>query len=46
VPEANVLQALMMDALILAKASGHDVFNALDCLQNQEFLKVSALSMC
>ncbi len=30
----------MMDALILARASGHDVFNALDCLQNQEFLKV------
>ena len=34
------LQALTTDALILAKASGHDVFNALDCLQNQEFLKV------
>ena len=35
-----LLQALMMDALILARATGHDVFNALNCLQNQEFLKV------
>lgn len=30
----------MGDALILAKRSGHDVFNSLDLLQNQEFMKV------
>ena len=39
-------QALMTDALILAKASGHDVFNALDCLQNQEILKVPPHVCC
>lgn len=37
---AVVLQELMMDAMILAKASGHDVFNALDLMQNEDFLRV------
>lgn len=32
-----------MDAMILAKASGHDVFNALDLMQNVEFLRVRPL---
>ena len=41
-PVAVLLQELMMDAMILAKLSGHDVFNALDLLQNVEFLRVRA----
>ena len=32
--------AIRSDALVLAKQSGHDVFNALNLLQNKEFLKV------
>ena len=40
------IQALMTDALILAKATGHDVFNALDCLENQQFLKVRSCLGC
>lgn len=33
------LTDLMKDALILAKEKGYDVFNALDIMQNEEFLK-------
>lgn len=39
VPGATAIDSLMMDALIMAKSSGYDVFNALDVLQNGEFLK-------
>lgn len=30
----------MYDALILAKNEGYDVFNALDIMENEKFLKV------
>jgi glycylpeptide N-tetradecanoyltransferase len=33
------LTDLMKDALILAKEKGYDVFNALDIMKNEEFLK-------
>lgn len=39
VPGSTPLPDLMKDALIMAKESGFDVFNALDILQNQSFLK-------
>lgn len=39
VPNATPLKQLMSDALILAKKKNYDVFNALDLLQNVEFLK-------
>ena len=31
----------MYDALILAKNDGYDVFNALDIMENEKFLKVN-----
>ena len=34
-----------MDSLILAKASGHDVFNALDLMQNVDFLRVRSQAL-
>lgn len=33
----------MYDALVLAKNEGYDVFNALDIMENEKFLKVSFL---
>jgi glycylpeptide N-tetradecanoyltransferase len=39
VPGPTPLQQLMNDALILAAGKGYDVFNALDVLQNEEFLR-------
>lgn len=30
---------LMKDALVLASQKGYDVFNALDIMQNEEFMK-------
>ena len=36
VPGRAPLAQLMNDALILAHASGHDVFNALDILENSK----------
>ncbi|CAG7716947.1 unnamed protein product, partial [Allacma fusca] len=33
------LQDLMQDALIIAKNSGFDVFNALDLMENKTFLE-------
>lgn len=33
----------MYDALVLAKSEGYDVFNALDIMENEKFLKVSFL---
>eukprot|EP00210_Caulerpa_lentillifera_P004810 g4592.t1 len=39
VPGSTPLDELMKDALIMAKDNGFDVFNALDILQNQSFLK-------
>lgn len=41
VPGKTPLQQLMADALILAKRSGHDVFNALDLMQNMDVFKAS-----
>ena len=35
----NTLTALIQDALILASKAGFDVFNCLDLMENQEFLK-------
>lgn len=35
----TAIKQLMTDGLIMAKACGYDVFNALDILQNKEFLK-------
>lgn len=35
----------MYDALILAKNEGYDVFNALDIMDNEKFLKVFMLSI-
>ncbi|EFN55805.1 hypothetical protein CHLNCDRAFT_48776 [Chlorella variabilis] len=39
VPAATPLPQLMNDALILAHATGHDVFNALDIFENEKILK-------
>lgn len=39
VPGVTPINELMMDALIMAKACGYDVFNALDVMQNNDFLK-------
>lgn len=39
VPSATPLRDLMQDALIMAKNNGFDVFNALDILENETFLK-------
>lgn len=39
VPGATPLKQLMGDALILARDRGYDVFNALDVLQNETFLR-------
>lgn len=39
VPGANSIKDLMADALIVAKSKGYDVFNALDLLDNDRFLK-------
>lgn len=39
VPNQTPLEQLMMDALIMAKKTGYDVFNALDILENTSFLK-------
>lgn len=39
VAEGHSLVSLMTDALILAKNNGFDVFNALDILENESFLK-------
>ena len=35
---------LMIDALICARDTGHDVFNALDIFENAGFLKVCCLN--
>jgi Myristoyl-CoA:protein N-myristoyltransferase, C-terminal domain len=43
VPGRTPLLQLLSDALILAKRSGHDVYNALDLMQNMEVFKVSGL---
>lgn len=40
VARGTPLKRLMGDALILATALGHDVFNALDLLDNSTFLEV------
>ncbi|GAB4819366.1 hypothetical protein N2152v2_006412 [Parachlorella kessleri] len=39
VPGSVPLLQLLNDALILAHQTGHDVFNALDCLENAKVLK-------
>jgi glycylpeptide N-tetradecanoyltransferase len=39
VPGKTPLLQLLSDALILAKRSGHDVYNALDLMQNMEVFK-------
>lgn len=39
VPGTTPLAALVKDALIMAKKTGFDVFNALDILENETFLK-------
>jgi len=39
VPGATPLKQLMQDIMTLAHAKGYDVFNALDLLENQQFLK-------
>ena len=39
VPGATPLAQLMTDALTLAHATGHDVFNALDIFENDTILK-------
>eukprot|EP00803_Ostreobium_quekettii_P006619 evm.model.scf_166.19 EVM.evm.TU.scf_166.19 scf_166:125279-130745(+) len=39
VPGATQLQQLMTDVMIEARRKGYDVFNALDVLHNQQFLK-------
>lgn len=39
-PGRTPLQQLLGDALILARRSGHDVFNALDLMQNMKVFKV------
>ena len=44
VPGRTPLLQLLSDALILAKRSGHDVYNALDLMQNMEVFKVSGLA--
>jgi hypothetical protein len=36
VPGATPLPQLMSDALVLANSTGHDVFNALDILENSK----------
>ena len=46
VPGRTPLLQLLNDALILAKRSGHDVYNALDLMQNMEVFKVSRLAPC
>uniref|UniRef100_A0A7S0WW22 Glycylpeptide N-tetradecanoyltransferase n=1 Tax=Chlamydomonas leiostraca TaxID=1034604 RepID=A0A7S0WW22_9CHLO len=38
VPGATPLKQLIGDAMIIARSKGYDVFNALDLLQNAEFL--------
>lgn len=43
VPGRTPLLQLLNDALILAKRSGHDVYNALDLMQNMEVFKVRRL---
>jgi glycylpeptide N-tetradecanoyltransferase len=39
VPGSTPLAQLMQDAMILAVSKGYDVFNALDLLENNNFLK-------
>lgn len=39
VPGATPLPQLMQDALVLARNTGHDVFNALDIFENEGLLK-------
>ena len=39
VPGATPLSTLMNDALIMAKKNGYDVFNALDIMENESFLR-------
>ena len=39
VPGSTPIEALMQDALILAAATGHDVFNALDIFENGPLLR-------
>lgn len=39
VPGPTPLNQLMQDALIVAHSQGYDVFNALDLMENQSFLK-------
>lgn len=38
VAKKHSLKALMLDALIVAKSQGYDVFNALDMMENKSFL--------
>lgn len=40
VAEGTPLPQLMADALVCARDTGHDVFNALDIFENESFLKV------
>ena len=46
VPGATPLAQLLHDALILAHGSGHDVFNALDILENGSVLKGTRGRVC
>ena len=46
VPAQTPLPQLMNDALILAHATGHDVFNALDIFENQKILKGGRRGAC
>lgn len=46
VPAATPLPQLMNDALILAHATGHDVFNALDIFENEKILKGRPMRWC
>jgi glycylpeptide N-tetradecanoyltransferase len=39
VPGVNSIKQLINDAMILAAKKGYDVFNALDLLENQSYLK-------
>mmetsp|Transcript_8940 Transcript_8940/g.6707 ORF Transcript_8940/g.6707 Transcript_8940/m.6707 type:complete len:161 (+) Transcript_8940:1008-1490(+) len=39
VPKKHTLTQLIKDALIIAKKKGYDVFNALDVMENEEFLQ-------
>lgn len=39
VPGSVPLHQLMQDAMILAASKGYDVYNALDLMENQTFLK-------